>query len=104
MKAGTILPNYEPMHYIGEKELDTLVLDVYPGEGSYVNYQDNGEDFAYRDGAYNLYRFTQKGGVLTIELIHDGYEKKYRQFTVCFGGQKQTIPFHGETVTVKLEA
>ena len=31
-------------------------------------------------------------------------KKKYRQFTVCFGGQKQTIPFHGETVTVKLEA
>mgnify|MGYP001079491762 CR=1 FL=1 len=102
VKAGTVLPNYEPMHYIGEKELDTLVLDVYPGDGSYVNYQDNGEDFAYRDGAYNLYRFTQSGGKLTIELIHDGYEKKYRQFVIRSGGREQTVSFTGEALKVKL--
>lgn len=102
VKAGTVLPNYESMHYIGEKELDTLVLDVYPGDGSYVNYQDNGEDFAYRDGAYNLYRFTQSGGKLTIELIHDGYEKKYRQFVIRSGGREQTVSFTGEALKVKL--
>lgn len=34
---------------------------VFPGEGTYVHYQDNGSDFAYQGGAYNQYAFTQRG-------------------------------------------
>ena len=46
--------------------------------------------------------FTQSGGKLTIELIHDGYEKKYRQFVIRSGGREQTVSFTGEALKVKL--
>lgn len=75
-KEGSIIPTYELMQYTGEKAYDTLKLLVFPGEGSYEHYQDNGTDFAYRDGAYNQYRFTSHGdGTVDTELLHEGYER-----------------------------
>ena len=53
-KAGTILPVYEVMQYVGERPYDLLKLVVFPGEGRYVHYQDNGTDFLYREGAIML--------------------------------------------------
>lgn len=76
VKEGSIIPTYELMQYTGEKPYDTLKLLVYPGEGRYVHYQDNGEDFAYRDGAYNLYEFVNKGnGEVEEKLLHNEYPK-----------------------------
>jgi hypothetical protein len=37
----------------GAKENDTLILEVYPGEGVWDHYLDNGEDFDYREGKYH---------------------------------------------------
>ncbi|MBR6918614.1 MAG: glycoside hydrolase family 31 protein [Clostridia bacterium] len=86
--AGAIFPNYEEMKYVGEKKLDRLILKVFRGEGEYFHYEDNGEDFAYRRGEYNKYRFTLKGdGVFTCRLVHDGYKNKYKKFTVEFEGK-----------------
>lgn len=76
VKAGAVIPTYEPMQYIGEKPYDTLKLLVYPGEGRYVHYQDNGTDFAYRDGEYNLYEFVNHGdGTIEENMIHEAYPK-----------------------------
>lgn len=102
VKADSIIPNYEPMQYVGEHELDTLILDVYPGEGSYTHYQDNGEDFAYRQGEYNLYEITLKDDTLEICRSHRGYEKVYRKITVCYRGRRQEFDFNGEKLTVWL--
>ena len=83
VKAGSVIPAMEPVSYVGEKEEDTLLLDVYPGEGEWEHYQDNGEDFAYRDGEYNLYRFTvDESGQVQGRLTHRGYEKTYRKVLV----------------------
>ncbi len=74
VKEGTILPTYAPMQYIGETCPDKLILRVYPGEGSYIHYQDNGLDFDYRNGAYNRYRFTKAAdGTVSTELLHEGF-------------------------------
>lgn len=83
VKAGSVIPAMEPVSYVGEKEEDTLFLDVYPGVGEWEHYQDNGEDFAYRDGEYNLYRFTvDESGQVQGRLTHRGYEKTYRKVLV----------------------
>lgn len=75
VKAGSIIPTMADQSYIGQKDDDRLILDVFPGEGSYVHYRDNGEDFAYRDGAYTEYRFTvDSEGQVRTELLHDGYK------------------------------
>ena len=39
------------------------------------HYQDNGEDFSYLDGEYNLYSFTYEDGKLETDMLHEGYEK-----------------------------
>lgn len=53
---------------------------VFPGEGTYVHYQDNGSDFAYQDGAYNEYAFTQQeNGEVTMKMGKEGYEKPYKR-------------------------
>lgn len=75
VKSGTILPKASAQMYVGEIENPELILEVYPGAGSYTHYNDNGEDFAYRDGAYNEYLFKTDGNRhLEITKVHEGYK------------------------------
>lgn len=74
IKAGSIIPAYEVVQYVGEKPYNQLQLLITPGAGSYVHFQDNGEDYAYQNGAYNLYQFTTDvNGVLSTKMLHEGY-------------------------------
>lgn len=74
VKAGSIIPTYEVVQYVGEKPYQKLTLLVTPGEGEYIHFQDNGEDYAYQRGEYNLYRFTtDANGNLFTEMVHEGY-------------------------------
>jgi len=83
VKAGAILPNYTEQSYVGEKEQDTLILDVYPGEGSYTHYQDNGEDFAYQAGEFNEFHIkVNKDNTCTINLVQEGYDAIYKTVRV----------------------
>lgn len=76
IKEGSIIPMYEVMQYVGERPYDTLHLLTTPGASVYEHFQDNGEDYAYRDGAYNLYRFS-KGTDENVEtvMLHENYPK-----------------------------
>ncbi len=74
IKAGSIIPTYEVVQYVGEKPYNKLTLLVTPGEGSYEHFQDNGEDYAYKNGIYNLYQFTTDvEGNLNTEMLHQEY-------------------------------
>lgn len=95
VKAGSIIPVMEPQSYVGEKISDTLTLEVYPGEGSYDHYLDNGEDFSYREGKYHHYRF-QIGADGRVEgkILHAGYDKPYKKIMASqFGKQETKIQF-----------
>ncbi|WP_044957803.1 glycoside hydrolase family 31 protein [Butyrivibrio sp. LC3010] len=82
IKGGSIIPTYETVQYVGEKPYDKLELLVTPGAGKYVHYQDNGEDYKYLEGEYNLYEFeTDENGKLSTKMLHEGYEK-YDQINV----------------------
>lgn len=75
VKAGSILPKAPAQMYVDEIPNPNLILEVYPGNGSYVHYQDNGSDFAYQDGAYNEYLFEHiDSQELTTKMLHEGYE------------------------------
>ena len=76
IRAGSMIPMYEEMSYVGEKPYDTLYLLATPESAVYRHFQDNGEDYAYRSGAYNLYHF-EKGadGELRTQLLHENYPK-----------------------------
>lgn len=80
VRAGSIIPVMEPQSHVGEKSSDTLTLEVYPGEGNWEHYLDNGEDFAYREGKYHQYCFTVDGdGAVSGKVVHAGYDKPYQK-------------------------
>lgn len=74
VKAGTILPKYPNQNYIGEKIIDEITFEIYPGAGSYHHYVDNGEDFGYRNGEYTEYLITLSDDkTITTSILKDGY-------------------------------
>ncbi len=83
VKAGSVIPVMEEQSYIGEKAEDICLLEAYPGEGSWRHYQDNGEDFAYREGNYHQYNFVVgEDGTVHGTIEHAGYEKPYQKIMV----------------------
>ena len=89
VKAGSVIPMAPPQSYVGETEPDTLLLDVFPGQGTWDHWLDDGESFGYREGKYHQYRFTVRpdGGVDT-EIVHGGYDRPYREIRVLREGEK----------------
>ncbi|WP_055669652.1 glycoside hydrolase family 31 protein [Desnuesiella massiliensis] len=92
VKAGSIIPNYPVQSYVGEKEIKELTLDIYPGEGNYVHYMDDGESFNYREGEYTLYEFSMEVKdeateatevAIDIRKTHEGF-KGYESFKVLY--------------------
>ncbi|MDO3408602.1 glycoside hydrolase family 31 protein [Saccharibacillus sp. CPCC 101409] len=109
VRAGSILPGYPDQKYVGERRIDELLLEVYPGEGGYTHTQDDGESYGYRDGAYNEYRFVQTGGresvlELRLEKGHAGYGEAYRSFRVTVRGfAAASAKIGGEAVEFETE-
>jgi alpha-glucosidase len=83
IKEGSLIPTYDVVQYVGEKPYDTLTLLATPGKASYTHFQDNGEDYAYQQGEYNLYEFTvDEAGELHTDMKHQGYTV-YNTIQVC---------------------
>ena len=82
VKAGSIIPKYPARLSVSEAKDETLILECYGTEAEYEHYQDNGEDFKYRDGEYNVYRFLLDETGVSTEIIHQGYEKNYGHIEV----------------------
>ena len=95
VREGAVLPMWQVMNYVGEKKVDCLELVVYGGDGEYLHYQDNGTDFAYREGEYNIYRFVSRRGCLSIEQINSGYAERYERFRINLSGKLFNIKFTG---------
>jgi alpha-glucosidase len=104
IKEGSIIPNYVDQNYVGEKEMYSLILDVYPGFGEYNHYVDDGESFEYRNGCYSLYKFKMdKGERLTINVskLNDGYDD-YKTFNFKINNiSTDEIKVNGESVEFK---
>lgn len=81
VKAGAVIPKYPVRMHVGNDKDDLLILESYPGEGSYIHYQDSGEDFRYQEGVFNEYRLINHDGMVEIEKNHYGY-REYGQILV----------------------
>lgn len=102
IKAGSMLPNYPEISYVGEKDIKQLTLDIYPGKGEYHHYQDNGENFDYLEGKYNEYEFSVDENQLEISLLHHGYGKVYDSFRILYQGQEKIVAFNKGTLRIQL--
>ncbi|HEX8315242.1 MAG TPA: TIM-barrel domain-containing protein [Flavisolibacter sp.] len=54
-RAGAIIPQQPSMGFVGEKKVDVLTLDVFPGKNSSFNlYEDDEESLAYQQKAFSI--------------------------------------------------
>jgi alpha-glucosidase len=58
VRAGAIIPSGPDLHYADECPLDPLTLDLYPGDGAFTLYEDDGHSFAYEHGQYATTSYT----------------------------------------------
>lgn len=99
IKAGSIVPKFPDQEFVGEKKIEELILDIYEGNGCYRHYQDNGENFDYKEGIYNEYQFTiNEQGLFKAKLLHQKYNKIYKSFRVYYKDSEVIIPFNGEEI------
>jgi alpha-glucosidase len=90
VEAGAVIPMQAVLQYVGERHLDTLELHVWDG-GSATSelYEDAGQGFAYRQGAFRLttFRTTTGAAALEIALARNGrYDAAASTFRVVVHG------------------
>jgi len=67
VRAGAILPLWPVMNYVGEKPVEELKLAIYPGNGKFTLYEDDGESIKPQFALRTL-TCIEKGGNLIVEI------------------------------------
>ncbi len=104
IKSGAIIPKYPVQQYVGEKEIDQLVLNVYYLEGTEQStiYEDAQDGYDYKKGEYSLrnLKLTGKKKELIIQQFKDGtYTTPYETLRVNLIG----LPFRIARVQIDNE-
>ena len=99
VKKNTIIPWGPEVSHISDEPNETMTFRLYGQNASYIHYQDNGLDFAYQSGEYNLYQIKASQNGATIDMLHNGYDKNYRKIFVELNDQKLTFEFDPQTQT-----
>ena len=78
VRAGSVIPEYPVMQYVGEKPLDEVWLNVYYSDyevNSFL-FEDHGDTFAYEQDIYLEKKFSVKGDGKNL-FIHQTAEGLY---------------------------
>ena len=72
-KAGAVIPVA-----VGAPEciedITEIKLEVFPGNGTFTHYEDDGETMGYENGEIHALKITVKGHEVKQTVIHNGYE------------------------------
>jgi len=98
VRAGTALPMGPEMAYVGEKPADELTVHVYPGKGRFDLYEDEGEGYGYRSGAYARTPLVVEGARLTVGKPEGGWQPPRRQVEVVLHGVAGPVRVDGRPV------
>lgn len=83
-KAGAIIPMQPFMNYVGEKAVDTITLDVFPGNGSFTLYEDDGESLNYQQGNFSTTTISVSGSKITIGKPEGTFKPTARNYLIKF--------------------
>lgn len=91
VRAGTILPQYPVMQYVGEKQIESLDLHVYLSENSCTSelYEDAGDFYDYDQGNYRLRSFiqlTEKNRLYLQQLSQGRFNSEYSTYRIIVHG------------------
>ncbi len=77
--AGAIIPSGPEIHYTDEQPLAPLTFDLYPGEGIFTLYEDDGRTFEYERGDFCITRYRlgyeEQGGDGPPALLFESSER-----------------------------
>ena len=108
VRAGSILPVGDVMQSIPQRDWSTLELRVYPGaDGTFTLYEDDGDTYAYEQGAYAEIPMTwkDKGRTLTLGARQGQFPGMLAQRTfriVLPDGTKKDVTYNGKRQSIKL--
>jgi len=101
VKEGAIIPKYPVQQYVGEKEIDSLELEVYYKEGkerSYL-YEDAFDGYDYMKGRFS-YRTFKVTGLKNELIIQQHKEGKYVTSYENFKLDLKRLPFDIDKIEV----
>ena len=104
VKSGAIIPKYPVQQYVGEKEIEELMLDVYYKLGVEKSqvYEDANDGYDYIKGRYSLRNFnlTGKNNELSIQQFKSGkFTTPYETFKLKLIG----LPFKIDKIEIDNE-
>ena len=88
IKKDTILPWGKEVDHISDEPDKDMTFRVFGNGGKYRHYQDNGVDFEYQKGEYNLYDIEVDHDQVTVKLAHHGYVHEYQRIIVELADRK----------------
>lgn len=100
IKNNTILPWGKEVSHISDEPDESMTFRLFGKKGKYVHYQDNGTDFKYQKGEYNLYKVkVNKDSSVKVKLEKHGFGPVYRRITVQLPNKKVEFKYkNGEYV------
>lgn len=101
VKAGSVIPEWPVMQYVGEMDLEEIKFQVYhsPYEVNSFYYEDHGDTFAYEQEIYTEKKFVVKGDdqSLNIRQSSEGlYTPRYETYDLKLIG----LPFLPKRVII----
>ena len=84
VKANAIIPTQKVEQYISKCQ--EITFKVYGEDNIYVHYDDNGEDFKYREGEFNLYQVEVKDHQVKVSQLVNNY-KPYQKIKIDYLGK-----------------
>ncbi|MGB8190367.1 MAG: TIM-barrel domain-containing protein [Chitinophagaceae bacterium] len=98
-KAGAIIPMQPGMKYMGEKKIDEITLDIFPGPAtSFDLYEDDGTSLAYQQGAYSITKISSSMNAQAFTLNIMRPEGKFRSPSHYYS-LKIHLPFEPAQIT-----
>jgi alpha-glucosidase len=94
VKAGSVIPEYPVMQYVGEKEIEEVQLNVYYSDvpANSFFFEDYGETFAYEQDIYSEKKFVVSGKASSMTILQtmEGlYTPRYDNYAFNVAG----LPF-----------
>lgn len=97
VKKDSLLPWGRAVSHISDEPDKTMKFRLFGDRAEYEHYQDNGQDFAYEDGEYNLYDITVVDGKATVTMSKHGYQPVYEKIVIEGADQEWTFEYDGVT-------
>lgn len=80
-KGGAIIPTQPSMNYVNEKKVDVITLDIFPGNGKFSLYEDDGESLTYKQNNFRTTDISLKESTGRYEINIDKPRGIYKPST-----------------------